>query len=85
MKLAEKILEKMSDISKPRFKFMIVLFTTILCLRGKMNFRNMSRYSDFSEKLRFSHLQSDSDRTSKSSSNDSKNSSYGLYICAEKR
>ena len=50
MKPAEKIPEKMSGMSKPRFKFMIVLFTTVLCLRGKMNFRNMSRYSDLSEK-----------------------------------
>ena len=46
----EKTLEKMPGISKPFFRFVTVLLTTVLCLRGRMNFRNMSRYSDLSEK-----------------------------------
>jgi len=49
MELAEKILQGLS-ISKPQRKFLLILFTTILGVRGKVNFRNLSRYSDLSEK-----------------------------------
>ena len=49
MDLAKKILQGLS-ISKPQRKFLLVLFTTILTVRGKVNFRNLSRYSDLSEK-----------------------------------
>ena len=44
------ILEKMSDTTKPQKKFLVTLFLTILLMRGKVNFRNMSRYSDLNEK-----------------------------------
>ena len=44
------ILEKMSDTAKPQKKFLVTLFLTILLMRGKVNFRNMSRYSELSEK-----------------------------------
>jgi hypothetical protein len=44
------ILEEMSDIGKPQKKFLVSLFLTILFMRGKVNFRNMSRYSDYCEK-----------------------------------
>ena len=47
MDLAEKILNEWS-ITKPQRKFLLNLFTTILALRGKVNFRNLSRYSDMS-------------------------------------
>jgi len=47
MDLAEKILNEWA-ITKPQRKFLLVLFTTILALRGKVNFRNLSRYSDVS-------------------------------------
>lgn len=50
MKLIETIIHKMSNISRPQRKFLIILFSTIQLLRGKMNFRNLSRYSDFNEK-----------------------------------
>ena len=40
----------MGDISKPQRKFLFVLLPTILLLRGKMNFRNLSRYSPLCEK-----------------------------------
>ena len=48
--IVEKILGKMPGIFRPQFKFMLILFATILCLGGRMNFRNMSRHSDLSEK-----------------------------------
>jgi hypothetical protein len=50
MEFLELLLSKMNDLDKARNKFLIALFTTILVLRGKMNFRNMSRYSDYHEK-----------------------------------
>lgn len=49
MELAEKVLNRLF-ISKPQRKFLVMLFTTILVVRGKVNFRNLSRYSDRSEK-----------------------------------
>ncbi|MBT5830989.1 MAG: hypothetical protein HOH77_12450, partial [Candidatus Latescibacteria bacterium] len=48
MELAEKILNRL-NISKPQRKFFLTLFTTILVARGKINFRNLSRYSDLCE------------------------------------
>ncbi len=47
MDLAEKILNGWS-ITKPQRKFLLRLFITILSLRGKVNFRNLSRYSGVS-------------------------------------
>jgi hypothetical protein len=47
MDLAEKILTEWS-ITKPQRNFLLRLFTTILALRGKVNFRNLSRYSGVS-------------------------------------
>lgn len=48
MELALKILNRI-NISKPQKKFLITLFTTMLVVRGKCNFRNLSRYSDLCE------------------------------------
>jgi hypothetical protein len=50
MNLIETIVHKMSSISTPRRKFVITLLTTIQLVRGKMTFRNLSRYSDLHEK-----------------------------------
>jgi hypothetical protein len=44
------ILEKMTGVAKPQKKFPVTLILTILLMRGKVNFRNMSRYSDLNEK-----------------------------------
>ena len=44
------ILGKMTGVAKPQKKFLVILFLTILLMRGKVNFRNMSRYSDLNEK-----------------------------------
>ena len=49
MELTEKILKNFT-ISKPQRKFLIALFTAVLTARGKINFRNLSRYSDMSER-----------------------------------
>lgn len=50
MNMIETIFNKISDISKPQRRFIQVLLTTIMLMRGKVNFRNMSRYSGLSEK-----------------------------------
>lgn len=44
------LLDKMSGVAKPQKKFLVTLFMTILLMRGKVNFRNLSRYSDLNEK-----------------------------------
>jgi hypothetical protein len=48
--LINEILNKMTEICKPQRKFIEEVISVILSGRGKMNFRNMSRFSDFSEK-----------------------------------
>ena len=40
----------MSDVSKPQRKFLSVVLTTIMLMRGKVNFGNQSRYGELSEK-----------------------------------
>lgn len=45
-----RILEKMPNVSTPQKKFVMTLFLTIVLMRGKVNFRNLSRYSELSEK-----------------------------------
>ena len=50
MNLIDTILQKMSSISTPQHKFLVTLRTTIQLLRGKMTFRNLSRYTDLHEK-----------------------------------
>lgn len=49
MKIVERILSQMSNVAKPQRKFLLTLFSTIMMLRGRMNFRNLSRYSGISE------------------------------------
>jgi hypothetical protein len=50
MNLIQTILGKMSTISTPQQKFITTLLTTIHLLRGRMTFRNLSRYSELHEK-----------------------------------
>ncbi|MEW6734712.1 MAG: transposase [Acidobacteriota bacterium] len=57
MKIANEILEKRSNVSKPQKKFLVVLFTTILLIKGKVNYFNLSRYSRLSEKTYRRQLQ----------------------------
>lgn len=44
------LLDKVLGVAKPQKKFLVTLFVTVLLMRGKVNFRNLSRYSDLSEK-----------------------------------
>ena len=50
METIKRILSQMSNISKPQQKFLLILFPLIMMLRGRMNYRNMSRYSSRHEK-----------------------------------
>jgi hypothetical protein len=50
MKIVQTILQQIGKISKPQQKFMLVLFSTIFIVCGKVTFTNLSRYSQLSEK-----------------------------------
>ena len=41
-----------ANLPSPTEGFLATLFITILVLRGRVNFRNLSRYCDYSESLR---------------------------------
>jgi hypothetical protein len=64
MNLIDTILQKMSSISTPQRKFLVTLVTTIQLVRGKMTFRNLSRYSDLHEKTYARHFRTIFDFTS---------------------
>jgi hypothetical protein len=57
MDMITTIVQKMSSISTPQRKFLVTLLMTIQVLRGKMTFRNLSRYSDLHEKTYARHFQ----------------------------
>src|SRR5918912_637799 len=50
MTFVNDILKQMPRLSQPQRKFLATLFVTILVLRGRVNFRNLSRYCDSSER-----------------------------------
>jgi DDE superfamily endonuclease len=50
MTIVNDILKQMPAVSQPQRKFLETLFATILALRGRVNFRNLSRYCDYSER-----------------------------------
>ncbi|MEW6737668.1 MAG: hypothetical protein AB1489_40685 [Acidobacteriota bacterium] len=50
MTIVNDILKQMHSISQPQRKFLATLFATILALRGRVNYRNMSRYCDYTER-----------------------------------
>jgi hypothetical protein len=50
MTVVTEILKQMASITKPQQKFLSALFATILVLRGRVNFLNLSRDADYSEK-----------------------------------
>lgn len=50
IKLINGILDKMKKICKPQKKFIVEMLLVVLGARGKMNFKNMGRYSKFSTK-----------------------------------
>jgi hypothetical protein len=50
MHLIEPILNQMSSVAKPQRKFMFILLTALTYLPGRVNFRNLGRYSHLNEK-----------------------------------
>lgn len=50
MTVVTHILDQMPFIHQPQRKFVLALFAVISCLRGRVNFRNLARYSDYSER-----------------------------------
>jgi len=50
MEIVKTILHQMPNVAQPQVKFMLVLLPLLICLRGRTNFRNLSRYSDYHEK-----------------------------------
>lgn len=50
MTIVNEILQQMPGLRLPQRKFLATLFVTILVLRGRVNFRNLSRYCDYSER-----------------------------------
>jgi hypothetical protein len=48
--IVNDILQQMPAVSQPPRKFLATVFATILTLRGRVNFRNLSRYCDYSER-----------------------------------
>jgi hypothetical protein len=50
MERVSRILARMAGVSTPQKKFLVILFSTLLLLRGKVNYRNLSRYSSLCEK-----------------------------------
>jgi hypothetical protein len=50
MTIVNDILKQMPAVGRPQRKFLVLLFSTILALRGRVNFRNLSRYGDYSER-----------------------------------
>jgi hypothetical protein len=50
MEIVKTILYQMSNVTKPPRQLMPVLLPLLRCLRGRANFRNLSRYSDYHEK-----------------------------------
>jgi hypothetical protein len=50
MTLVNDVLKPMPGLGLPQRKFLATLFVTILVLRGRANFRNLSRYCEDSER-----------------------------------
>ncbi len=50
MTIVKTILAQMPAVRQPQAKFLDTLFASILALRGHVNFRNLSRYCDYSER-----------------------------------
>lgn len=59
----DTILDQMPGVKTAQKKFLVVCLTTILLMRGRVNFRNMSRYSDLSEKTYSRQFRNDFDFT----------------------
>ncbi|NOG32898.1 hypothetical protein HLB35_16015 [Halomonas sp. TBZ9] len=63
MEIVNTVLQQMSSLNKPQRRFLLVLLPLLVCLRGRVNFRNLSRYSDYHEKTFARWYQRDVDFT----------------------
>jgi hypothetical protein len=61
MTIVKDILQQMPAVKQPQRKFLESLLATILALRGRVNFRNLSRYCDYSERTISRQFQSEFD------------------------
>ena len=61
MTVVREILKQMASITKPQEKFLSTLFATILVVRGRVNFLNLSRYAAYSERSLRRHFRQDFD------------------------
>jgi hypothetical protein len=50
MTVVNDTLKQMPAVGRPQRKFLVLVFSTILALRGRVNFRHLSRYGDCSER-----------------------------------
>jgi hypothetical protein len=50
MIIVKDILKQLPALKQPQRKFLETLFVTILALRGRVNYRNLSRYCDYTER-----------------------------------
>ena len=50
MTIVHEILQQMPGLGQPQRKFLATLFVTIVVLRGRVNFRNLSRYCAYAER-----------------------------------
>src|SRR6185503_18881527 len=48
--IVNQILKQMPGLAKPQAKYIETLISTILALRGRVNYRNLSRYCQYSER-----------------------------------
>ena len=55
------MLDEMPGVNKAQKKFLMICLTTILLMRGRVNFRNMSRYSNLCEKTYSRQFRNDFD------------------------
>ncbi len=56
MTIVKLILKQMPTVRQPQAKFFIILFSTILALRGHVTLRNLSRYGAYSERTLARHF-----------------------------
>lgn len=61
MDTVKSLLSEMSNLSGPRRKFLQILFATMMYLPGKVNYRNLSRYSGLSEMSYLRHFRTSFD------------------------
>ncbi len=61
MTVVTEILKQMVSITKPQEKFLNALFATILVVRGRVNFLNLARDGDYSERSLRRHFRKDFD------------------------